>query len=208
MESNMKIRNPAIITFSSMVFLCLTAFGQQPTPIPTPKPGLEPPADVFTVKRTVLLEQELVRSEIEPRSKRFEMNLRFVRAKYSKTPLQNGIEHRYLWDYFPEAVITVQFVEYPVGFFSQTSANERKKKADELLDLTLSKAAAVKVSGKDMKVGDLLVRQVEFSMNGQKHVARVFADGNVWYALYAQPRNDEAGSLIEKLFNSFQFVKN
>lgn len=204
----MNIRNLTIITLFATVLLCPNAFGQQPTLPPSPKPDTEPRAGVLTVTRTVPLEQELVRSEIEPRSKWFEINLRFLRAKYSKTAQQNTIEHQYLWDYFPEAVITVRFVEYPVGFFSQTPADERKRKADELLDLTLSKATAVKISGKDIEVGDLLVRQVEFTLNGQKHIARAFADGNVWYALYAQLRNDDAGPLIGKLFDSFKFVKN
>lgn len=201
----MNIRNLAIITLFAAVLLCSTAFGQQPTP--TPKPDTEP-AGVFRVTRTVPLEQELVRSEIEPRLKRFEMNLRFVRAKYSKTARQNAIEYRYLWDYFPEAVIRVQFVEYPAGFFAQTSPDERRKKADEFLDLTLLKAAAVTVSEKDIEVGGLLVRQVEFTLNGQKHIARTFADGDVWYVLYAQPRANDAVPLIDKLFDSFQFVKN
>lgn len=204
----MNIRNLAIITFLYTVFLCSTSFGQSPTPAPSPKPDTEPPAGVLRVTRTNPLEQELVRSEIEPRLKWFEMNLRFLRAKYSKTARQNTIEHQYLWDYFPEAVITVQFVEYPAGFFPQTSADERKKKAGELLDLTLSKVTAVKISGKDIEVGDLLLKQVEFTLNGQKHVARTFADGDVWFVLYAQPRNDGTGALIEKLFDSFKFVKN
>jgi hypothetical protein len=201
----MNIRNLAIIPLFATVFSCSTAFGQQPSPVPTPNSDKQ-----LTVLRLTkgTLREELVRSEIEPRSKRFEMNLRFLRAKYSKTARQNAIEHQYLWDYFPEAVITVQFVEYPAGFFSKTSADERRKKADELLDSTLSKAAAVKGSGKDIEVGGLLVRQVEFTLNGQKHIARTFAGGDAWYVLYAQPRNDDAGPLIDKLFDSFKFVKN
>jgi len=204
----MNIRNLVIITFSSTVFLCSTTFGQRPTPTPSPKPDSESRGGGLRLTRISPLEQELVRSEIEPRSKWFEMNLRFLRAKYSKTARQKTIEHQYLWDYFPEAVITVKFVEYPAGFFAQTSADERKKKADELFDLTLLKATAVKVSGKDIKVGDLLVKQVEFTLNGQKYIARTFADRDVWYVLYAQPRTGDAGPLIDKLFDSFKFVKN
>lgn len=164
----MHIRNLAIITFFFTFFLCSTTFGQRPAPAPSPKPDTEPRAGELRLTRTISLEQEMVRGEIEPRSKRFEINLRFLRAKYSKMARQNAIEHQYLWDYFPEAVITVQFVEYPAGFFAQTSADERKKKADELFDSTLSKTAAVKVSEKDIKVGDLLVKQIEFTLNGRK----------------------------------------
>ncbi|MGH9875751.1 MAG: hypothetical protein ACRD9S_25135, partial [Pyrinomonadaceae bacterium] len=105
----MNIRNLAIATLFSTIFLCSTTFGQRPTLTPSPKPDTEQPAGVFRVTRTSPLEQELVRSEIEPRSKRFEMNLRFLRAKYSKTARQNAVEHQYLWDYFPEAMVTVQF---------------------------------------------------------------------------------------------------
>ncbi len=107
------------------------------------------------------------------------MKLRFLRAKYSKTALQNATKHQYLWDYFPEAMITVQFVEHPAGSLAQSSTDERPKKADELLDL----------------------------INGQKYLARTFVDGDVWYVLYAQPRTSDAVHLIDKLFDSFKFVK-
>ena len=204
----MNIRNLAILTLFTTVFLCSSTFGQQPTQAPSPKPDTKLRAGEFTVTRSVPLEQELVRSEIEPRSKRFEMNLRFIRARYSKAAQENTIKHQYLWDYFPEAVITVQFVEYPAGFFAQMSADERKKKAAELLDVTLSKAAAVRQTEKDIKVGDLLVKQVEFTLNEKNYIARTFADRDVWYVLYAQPRTDNALPLINKLFDSFKFVKN
>jgi hypothetical protein len=204
----MNIWNLAIITFSSAIFLCSTTFGQQPNPTSSPKSNTEPRTDEVRLTRTLRLEQELIRSEVEPRLERFQMNLRFLRAKYSRTPQENTTRHQYLWDYFPEAVITVLFVEYPAGFFPEASANVRKKKADELLDETLTKAKASSISGKDINIGDLAVKQVEFALNKQKYIARSFADKDVWYLLFAQPRTGDASSLIEKLFDSFKLVRN
>jgi len=201
----MSIRNLLAMVLSPSFLLCSTIWGQSTTPSPRSDRG--PNAEVFTVSRSVPLEQELVRSEIEPFLKKFEMNLRFLRAKYSTASAEHTIKHLYVWDYFPEVVITVLFVEYPGGFLPQASADDRKKKADELLETTLSRAKADNISRKDIKVGAIVGKQVEFTVKGEKHIARAFADCSAWYFLFAQPRTKNAGPLIDRVFESFKFVR-
>ena len=85
----------------------LAAYGQQPPPSPMPNPDKGPP--LIKIGRSISLREELDRSEVEPRSKRFQMNIRFVRATYLQKDLAGGaLKHQqYDWTYFPEAAITI-----------------------------------------------------------------------------------------------------
>ena len=73
-------------------------------------------SDVLTL-RVPTLQEELARSDQEPRKGLFKMSLRFIRAKYARpTPLA----HQYLWQYFKEADVVVNFSETASGFFSKS----------------------------------------------------------------------------------------
>jgi len=150
------------------------------------------------------LEEEVKTKEREPRKGLFEMNIRFERAKYSQsTPLAN----QYLWEYFKEADVVVNFSETAGLFFSSTSAEERKRKSIELVEATITERKSEKISEKDITVGSELGKQYTLILNGKTTFLRTFADKDTWYLILVQPKVSDTEQLIERLFDSFAFVE-
>jgi len=189
-----------VLTISVKLFvlaspLLLVSVGWSQTP---------PSSSNILTLRVPTLEEELTKSDGEPRKGLFKMNLRFIRAKYSRpTPLA----HQYLWQYFKEADVVVNFSETANGYFSPTSAEERKKKAVELLEATIREKQAEKLAEKDISIGSELGKEYKLLLNGKITFARTFAHRNIWYLLLAQPKIDKAEALIERMFSSFEFLE-
>ena len=201
-----------LIVFSLIFFGLLgsAAYGQQPTPTPVPTPlyglGEENPK-LLKLSRTTLKE-ELVTSEVEPRTKRFKMNVRFVRANYTHRELASGSvgQQQYDWYYFPEVSVSLAFYRYPFGSFSIKSPADALAKVAQLADADFERTKATKLSEKDITIGTVPGKEYEVSLNETKMKVRTFTDQDVRYVLIAQPKTKDAGPLIDKLFNSFEFV--
>jgi len=60
---------------------------------------------------------------------------------------------------------------------------------------------------KDVKIGNIPGMQYEVIFHRRRATIRVFANGDVYYLLTFLPVPEDAGPTIEKLFDSFEFIK-
>lgn len=184
-------------------FLIVVATLQTTAQKPTPTPDV---TRLGELKLTSSLKDELSRSEIEPRSKRFKMSAHFLRAQYNRQVAANPVGHQYIWGTYTEGFLMLQFFEYPAGTLPK-SPDALKQNAIKRYNVGMGKASSKTLSEKDVKIGDALGKQFEIIVQGRKAIVRTFAYDDVWYALTAIPVPYDAGPTIEKFFDSFQFVK-
>lgn len=190
-----------------LVLLSLAAYGQEAAPKPPPIVVKDRPLTIIGAEASYLRD-ELERSEVEPRSNRFKMNIRFLRGKFSKKELAGGtvIQHQYDWKYYPEATITIAYFQYPAGTFSSMSPKDASTEISKLFDADLERIKAKKTSEKEVTVGPAIGKELDVLMGDKSMKVRTFTDKDVRYLLIAEPKTDDAGPLIERLFNSFEFV--
>jgi hypothetical protein len=134
------------------------------------------------------------------------MSIPFAKAAYSKVSPENAVGHQYVWDHFTEGFIMLQYSEYPAGTIPR-SADAQKQWAIDRALASFAKGNVQTSSEKDIKIGDIPGKQYEATFRGRKATIRVFADGDVYYALTALPVPNHAGPTIETLFDSFEFVR-
>ena len=181
-------------------------FGQVPTPAATP-------AKENGVKELKLsfpsISDELKRAEIEPRSKQFKINLRFLRAKFSQVTnsAEDAPGKQYGWNYFPEASVVIQYFELPTGYFTAATPEQKKLKAAKLTRQLIEDVELAKLSEKAIKIGSIPGTEFELASGTRKITARTFAKGDVWYVLMFIPKIDNTTQLSKKLFDSFEFVE-
>jgi hypothetical protein len=184
-----------------LLVLCSSSYGQNPTPSPTPA--------VKELKLTMpRLAEELERSEIEPRSKRFKLNLRFLRAKYSRPvhEIEKVPGEQYIWDYYPEASVLVVTYEFGDNYFSLKSEDERTAQVEKLFDALIKPSKLTRVSEREITIGSVSGREYQLSSTTRKIAARTFTRGRFWYVIMVFSKTEDATPLIPKLMNSFEFV--
>jgi len=190
---------------SLLIFLGLAvsiARGQTPSISPTPPDDFKGPVKELKLSFPSI-KDELKETEIEPRSKLFKMNLRFIRAQYSRP---NQLGQQYDWYYFPEASITVQFFQYAEGKFSSLTPEEAKNEVAKLMEADIQRANGTTLANKDIKVGTVSGTEMEVTLQGKTLIVRTFTSRDVRYVLIAQGKTPEAAPLIKKALDSFQFV--
>jgi hypothetical protein len=191
----------AVLTLALSLFAS-AAISQSPSPTPSSKKTNETRPGELKLSFPSL-KDELVSSEVEPRTKQFRINLRFLRANYSP---QAQIGHQYDWGYFPEALITIQLFQYPAGKFSSATPEEAKTQIIKLFEADLERTGARKLNERDVKVGPALGKEFEVLMQGNTLIVRTFTFRDMRYLLIAQAKTSDAGPLIQKAFDSFDFV--
>ena len=204
---SVKPRTPVLLFVLCVCLFSSAAFGQEAAPKPPPKVVRDQTVTVSGTSATYLRD-ELGRSEVEPRSKQFKMNIRFVRGRFSKKELAGGtvIQQQYDWEYYPEAAVTILFFQYPAGTFSSMSPKDASIEISKLFDADIERIKARKTSEKEIKIGPALGKEFDVLLKGNLMRVRTFTNKDVRYVLIAQPKTDDAGPLIERLFNSFEFV--
>jgi hypothetical protein len=154
----------------------------------------------------VSLTEELDKAVVEPNSKRFRMNIPFALGTYSTaSPAEGETTHQYIWNNFNEGFIMLKYSELRAGTIP-TAPEARKQWAVEYAKTNFAKAGIEITSEKDIKIGDVLGKEFEGTFRGKNVTIRTFAQGDVCYVLTAIPVPDNAGSIIQKLFDSFEFV--
>ena len=154
----------------------------------------------------VSLTEELDKAVVEPISKRFRMNIPFALGTYSTASSAEGeTAHQYIWNNFNEGFIMVKYSELRAGTIP-TAAEARKQWAVERAKTNFAKAGIKITSQKDTKIGNVLGKEFEGTFRGKNVTIRTFAQGDVCYVLTAIPVPDNAGPIIQKLFDSFEFV--
>jgi hypothetical protein len=204
-----------------LIFLSTLANAQGPTPTPAetvvlgtgegsaPKvdPGTKPgETKVMRLTKPTLAEEFAGGGEIEPKLKGFQMNLRFMHASFSRPAVETLTGYQYQWDYFPEATIIVKFYETSRGSYP-ADAQERKKQVSREVETSMASLPVKKTSEKDIVIGSEFAKEFEFSTDDQTVISRQFVHNGVWYSLLAQPKTNDARALIEKVLDSFTFVK-
>ncbi len=210
------MRNTSILFVLALSLFTTNILAQQPPPPPKAKPkpmviigsddAESRPGEMRLVRPS--LKDELNESELEPRMKKFRMNIRFLRAEFTRRELARGtvIHQQYDWTYFPEAAITILFYQYPFGRFSLKTPADARTEVSNLIDTDLERVGAKKLSERDLKIGNVLGRELEVSLNDKVMKVRTFTHQDIRYVLIAQPKTDDAGPLVKKLFDSFEFV--
>ena len=153
------------------------------------------------------LDVELGSSRVEPLSKRFQMSIPFDKAVYSIVSSANATAgHQYVWDNFSEGFIMLQYFEYPAGTIPRTPDGQKRWVRERTLSRFV-KGGVQTLEEKDLEVGNIPAMQYEAIFQGRRATIRVFAGGDVYYALTFLPVPEHAGPTIEKLFDSFEFIK-
>ena len=158
------------------------------------------------VKERSSVTEQLDVPVVEPLSKRFRMNIPFGIAAYKEASPENALVHQYIWDTFREGFIMLQYSEYPAGTIP-TSADVRRQWIVDHAVASFEKRGVQTVSEKDVKIGTVSGKEYEGIFRGHKATIRVFANGDVYYVLTALPVPENAGPIIEKLFDSFEFIE-
>jgi hypothetical protein len=150
---------------------------------------------------------ELGAPVIEPLSKRFRMSIPFDKAVYSKvSPANATAGHQYVWDNFSEGFIMVQYFEYPAGTIPRTPEGEKQWARDRALS-SFVKGGVQTLDENDIKIGNIPGMQYEAIFQRRRATIRVFAYDDVYYALTFLAVPEDAGPTIERLFDSFEFIK-
>ena len=144
----------------------------------------------------------------EPLSKRFRMSIPFDKAVYSRvSPANATAGHQYVWDNLGEGFIIVQCFEYPAGTIPRTPEGQKQSARERALS-SFVKGGVQTLDEKDIKIeGDIPGMQYEAIFQRRRATIRVFANDDVYYALTFLAVPEDAGPTIERLFDSFEFIK-
>jgi len=149
------------------------------------------------------LNDELATSEVEPRAKVFQINLRFSKAKYTEEEDAPIKIRKYGWGY-PEISLSLEMMDVPTGTFTPgSSAAVIKAVEDDIIS-----QGAVKISEREVKAGLVAGKEMKFKSGGRSLFVRVFFRGDTRYMLVAQARDGEKDALLQRILDSFQFLKN
>lgn len=179
------------------------------TPNSTPLPPMKINGkEVKELKLTMpSLADELGTSEVEPRHGQFRMNLRFLRARYSRPENAGNTFDQYVWNYFPEATVIVKFAPTPMGAYSLTSAADRRARLATETRASMASLTHIKITAeRDVSVGHELGKEYELTSSGSSLTMRVFVHNGIFYSIIVEAKKPEARPQIEKLLKSFEFV--
>lgn len=153
------------------------------------------------------LADEVGTSEVEPRQGQFRINLRFLRARYSRPKIGNNTYDQYEWSYFSEANVVVQSVPTAINAYSMTSAADRRRQLAKEISESVALQPEIKVTAeRDVAVGEELGKEYDLTINGKSVTQRVFVHNGIYYAIIVEAKKSDARPQIEKLLKSFEFV--
>jgi hypothetical protein len=136
------------------------------------------------------------------------MNIPFFKAVFNKITDPEGDGIDYLWDYFADGLVSLQVFTTKDAKISQKTARERYAIALKRFEEPMLAQGYKELSKKEVPVGDEIGADVVLMASGQKLLARTFIHEDSLFVLLAVPKLKDAESTIEKLFDSFEFVKN
>lgn len=144
---------------------------------------------------------------VEPLSRRFRMSIPFDKAVHSRVSPQDAIAgHRYAWDNFSEGFIIVQFFEYTAGTIPKTLEGQKNWARERAL-ASFVKGKVQTLEEKDIRIDNVPGMEYEVIFQRRRATIRVFANDDVYYALTFLPVPEDAGPTIERLFDSFEFIR-
>ncbi|MEQ1607086.1 MAG: hypothetical protein ABL999_19650 [Pyrinomonadaceae bacterium] len=187
--------------------LVLNVASQVPNPTP-PSPVKIDGREVKELRLTMpSLADEVRTSEVEPRQGQFRINLRFLRARYSRPKIGNNTYDQYEWDYFSEANVVVKSVPTAINAYSMTSAADRRGQLAKEIAESVALQPNIKITAeRDVAVGDELGKEYDLTINGKSVTQRVFVHNGIYYAIIVEAKKSDARPQIEKLLKSFEFL--
>ena len=146
-------------------------------------------------------------SMVEPLSKLFRMSIPFDKAVHKKvSPPDATAGHQYVWDNFSEGFIIVQFFEYPAGIIPRTPEGQKRWARERAL-ASFVKGKVQTLDERDITIDNVPGMEYDVMFQNRSATIRVFANDDVYYALTFMPVFEDAGPTIERLFDSFEFIR-
>jgi hypothetical protein len=177
-------------------------------PAETPgTPNAEPGPRLMRLNRSLGKLNEIASSgELEPRTKRFRMDIPFLKSRYSPPTAANPNVLQYQWD-FEDAVVVVSVVQRQSGTFSNMSVAARKQSLADFLEKSMTSIGVQKLSEKDVSADFVVGKEVRIRRDRGIVTARSYIVGDMYVSISVATESAEAEAQVSKLFDSIKFLK-
>jgi hypothetical protein len=176
--------------------------------ISTPKStdGETRPGEVRLNSSLGKLNEIATKGELEPRTKRFRMDIPFLKAQYSPPTSERPGALQYLWN-FDDAVVVISVVISQPGTFTNMSAAGRKQTLADFLTNSMTSIGAQKISEKDVSTSWATGFEVKVKRVQDTVTARSFIVGDMYISVSVATVSADMDAPVKKLFDSLEFLK-
>lgn len=164
------------------------------------------PGEVRLSSRLGLIREIVEKSEIEPRTKRFRMDISFLKSKYSPPTPANPNLVQYQWN-FDDGIIVMSVNMLPQGTYSRLTLAARKQWLSNFLQNSLTSVGAQKISEKDISTALAVGREIKVKRTDDIVIARTFIVGDMYVSVSAAIAGSSTEPDVMKLFDSIEFLK-
>lgn len=164
------------------------------------------PGEVTLSSRLGLIREIVDKGELEPRTKRFRMDISFLKSKYSPPTPQNPGLSQYQWN-FDDGVIVMSINTLPKGAFSSLTIAARKKALADFLQKSLTSVGAQKISEKDISTRSAIGREIKMKRTEDIVISRTFIVGDMYVSVSAAIAGSTTEPDVMKLFDSLDFIR-
>jgi hypothetical protein len=148
----------------------------------------------------------VTKGELEPRTKRFRMNIPFLKSRYSPpTPVKPNLL-QYQWD-FVDAVVVLSVVTVQPGNFTNMSVASRKQTLEDFLVRSMTEVGGQKISESDVSADSVVGKEFKVRRVKDTVIARAFIAGDMYISVSAAVESADAEVQVKKLFDSLEFLK-
>jgi len=158
------------------------------------------------ISRLGLIRDVVEKGELEPRMKRFRMDIPFLKSKYSPPTPANPRLFQYQWN-FDDGIIVMSVNNLPPGTFSSLSLAARKQWLSDFLQKSLSSIGAEKISERDLSTSAGVGREIKIKRTEDIVIARTFVVGDMYVSVSAAIAGNSTEPDVVKLFDSIEFLK-
>jgi len=156
--------------------------------------------------RLGLIRNIVEKGELEPRSKRFRMDIPFLKSKYSPPGPQNPTLFQYQWN-FDDGIIVMSVNVLPPGSYPNLSVAARKKALSDFLQKSLTSVGAQKISERDISTNSAITLEIKIKRTEDYVIARTFIVGDMYVSVSAAIAGSTTEPDVMKLFDSLEFLK-
>ena len=146
------------------------------------------------------------KGELEPRTKRFRMDIPFLKSKYSPPTPANPSLSQYQWN-FDDGIIVMSVNMLPQGTYSSLTVAARKQGLADFLHRSLTSVGAEKISEKDISTKLFVGREIKVKRTEDIVIARTFVIGDTYVSVSAAIAGSSTEPDVMKLFDSIEFLK-
>jgi hypothetical protein len=174
--------------------------------VPTDSGSETRPGEIRLNRRLGLMRNILEKGELEPRMKRFRMDIPFLRSKYSQPTPNNPSLFQYQWD-FDDGIIVMSVNTLPKGTYSNLPPAARKQALSNFLQNSLTSVGGQKISEKDVSTKFAVGLEIKVKRAEDIVIARTFILGDLYVSVSAAVAGSSTEPDVMKLFDSLEFLK-